>query len=358
MMALFRRVSRNLMLALTLAVLPFAAFAKETNSLSGQKGINTNDLYNLDSPELNTKISVYQRLGVKWARFDFDWSVIQPTGPKSFNLAGFDAAVQALSKAHIQVLGIIDYVPRWASGGQPTKFYPPRNPAEFANYAAKLAAHFAPLGVHSWEIWNEPNLAQFWEPVPDPIRYCALLKAAFLAIHKIDRNAIVLTGGLAQPGTGPFSIRAVDFLQRLYAAGAKGFFDAIADHPYISPQMPADPERNGWQNMFATSPSLLSVMAEHGDSKPIWITEFGAPTSGSGATVVSEVRQAEMISQAFKFARYYSWAGPLFIYDLKDFRVYGETTDPESYYGLLRYDGTAKPSFAAYQNAPSSTPSR
>lgn len=340
-----------LILASALAAIPFVGFSQTANSPSGQKGINTNELYDLDSLQLGARISAYKRLGVGWARFDFDWSIIQPTDSKTFNVAGFDRAVRALSKAHIQVLGIMDYAPPWASGGQPTKFYPPRDPAAFANYAARLAAHFAPMGVHSWEIWNEPNLAQFWRPAPDPIRYCALLKAAFRAIHKVDGHATVLIGGLAQPSPGPFTIEAVEFLQKLYAAGAKGFFDAVADHPYISPQLPADPGPNGWQRMFATSPSLRSVMAEHGDSKTIWITEFGAPTSGRDATVVSEPRQAEMISQALTLARSYSWAGPLFVYDLRDFRVYGKTTDPQSYYGLLRYDGSAKPSFAAYESA-------
>jgi hypothetical protein len=109
--------------------------------------------------------------------------------------------------------------------------------------------------------------------VPDPVRYCALLKAAFVAIHKTDQRATIMTGGLAQARTGAVSIRAVDFLQRIYAAGAKGYFNAIADHPYISPEMPADDSRNGWQTMFATSPSLRSVMSDHGDSKPIWITD-------------------------------------------------------------------------------------
>jgi hypothetical protein len=208
------------------------------------------------------------------------------------------------------------------------------------------------MGVHTWEIWNEPNVGKFWGPVPDPVRYCALLKAAFVAIHKTDQRATIMTGGLAQARTGAVSIRAVDFLQRIYAAGAKGYFNAIADHPYISPEMPADDSRNGWQTMFATSPSLRSVMSDHGDSKPIWITEFGAPTSGDDVTVISEARQAVMISQAFKFSRSYSWAGPLFVYNLRDFHRYGQSTDPGSYYGLLRYDGSAKPSFAAYQNAP------
>jgi hypothetical protein len=301
--------------------------------LGGQKAINTNDLYNLDANQLAKRVTSYQQLGVKWARFDFDWSVIQPDNATSFDYSGFDAAVQALTTAHIAILGIIDYTPSWANGGQPTKYYPPLHDSNFATFAANLAAHFGPMGVHYWEIWNEPNLASFWSPAADPVGYTALLKAAYRAIHDVDSDALVMSGGLADPTNNGTNIDARDFLRDIYQDGAKGFFDAFAYHPYCTPDMPGNPDHNPWQQMFATAPSLLSIMSDNGDTKTIWLTEFGAPTSGDDETVVSERRQARMIKQAFELAESYSWAGPLFIYNLMDFHDYGYTKNPLGYYG-------------------------
>ena len=46
-----------------------------------------------------------------------------------------------------------------------------------------------------------------------------------------------------------------------------------------------------WRQMFATRPSLRSVMISHGNkAKKIWATEYGAPTGGDRA--VSGARQA------------------------------------------------------------------
>ena len=227
--------------------------------------------------------------------------------------------VHKLNAASIAVLGLIDYAPGWANGKASSKYHAPTNPADFAQFAGHLAAHYAPMGVHAWEIWNEENLGAFWAPSADAIAYTTLLKAAYAAIHESDPHAVVLVGGIAQPGDGGGNVSALKWLQSLYDQGAGGYFDAVADHPYFSPDTstdqlwsslttifkatPRDAWRNAklaiirpfrvsnWQKMHETSPSLLSIMAAHGNSKKkIWVTEVGAPTSGADPyrAVISE----------------------------------------------------------------------
>lgn len=74
------------------------------------------------------------------------------------------------------------------------------------------------------------------------------------------------------------------FLQQTYAyAASKPMFDALAIHPYTNPVLPAAqlPQFGGW----ATVPTLRALMQTNGDgAKPIWITEFGAPTGAAVAT--------------------------------------------------------------------------
>ena len=335
--------------------------AVAANALAlNRKGIVDNGPVSLtqQSPlQLRATIRNFKQLGVGWVRLDFDWSTLEPSRGW-YDVAGYDAVVRALRDAGIQVLGLVSYTPTWARGGKPSKFCPPERASDYARFAAQLAARYAPMGVHAWEIWNEENTAQFWRPGPSPLRYVDLLRHAYSAIHAADPDAMVLIGGLAQARNTPTSIAALDFLRLLYRDGAQPFFDALADHPYSSPRLPADESSsNNWQRMAATSPSLRSVMSAKGDSsKQIWITEYGAPTNGSypdhQAVVISEERQAQMVAQAYTMIGYYRWAGPLFWYEYQDLCPKLATRSYECFYGLVRFDGSPKPAYSDYQSAP------
>jgi polysaccharide biosynthesis protein PslG len=106
--------------------------------------------------------------------------------------------------------------------------------------------------------------------------------------------------------------------------------------------------------MFSTARSFRSIMSLYGDDrKQIWMTEYGAPTGGinSWGTTVSEQRQAEMIAQSLTLAASYSWSGPVFWYNTKDFCAAG-SADSECYYGMMRSNGSPKPAFNAFKAAP------
>jgi hypothetical protein len=208
------------------------------------------------------------------------------------------------------------------------------------------------MGVHAWEIWNEPNVGAFWNPAPDPAAYVRLLSAANAAIHAADSSAVVVTGGLSQPGNTSTTMRSLDFLIAMYNYGARGNFDAVGNHPYDDPQLPS--EGYNWQQMYATTPSFLSVMTDNGDGgKQIWVTEIGAPSNGAASSgPVDETRQAEIVTDAYRLAQSSSWLGPVFWYNYKDFCAYDPTASTECFYGLVRVDGSNKPSAAAYQAAP------
>lgn len=315
------------------------------------KGICPNELY--FGTAITEAVTRMRALGVRWVRLDFDWSVMQPLGPNDTAFAGHETVVRALVAAGMKVLGIIDYTPSWANGGKPSKYYPPLSATDYANFASRLVSYFAPLGVHTWEIWNEQNLGNFWGPAPNPSAYVTLLQAAYTAIHKLDPTAVVVTGGLAQVANTSTTMHVLDFMTNMYRYGAAGYFDAVGNHPYDSPRLPS--ESYNWQLMFATSPSIRSIMSTNGDAaKRIWITEFGAPTSGTSpwGTVVTESRQAQILAEAYALVPTYTWAGPLFWYNFRDFCPYDPNSNAECFYGLIRYDGTNKPSVESYQIAP------
>jgi hypothetical protein len=136
------------------------------------------------------------------------------------------------------------------------------------------------------------------------------------------------------------------FLERMYAAGAAGSFDALGWHPYNFTGIFFHPA-SAWSQVAETSPSARSMMVAHGDgAKQIWGTEFGAPT-GTASSAVSEASQATLVRDGYAKWKTWSFAGPLFWYSARDQGT--NTVDREQNFGLVKYDYAPKPSFSAYQ---------
>lgn len=318
-------------------------------------------LTNLSPTDLAARLEGVKQLGATWVRFDMDWAIVQPNNPTSYNWTAYDRVTSAIRAAGLHALGIIDYSPTWAQGSNHigTQVVPADMQA-YGVFAGAVAARYGPQGFHDWEIWNEPNWTTFWQPQPDPGAYATMLKAAYSAIHQRDPRATVIIAGLSASTSQKSSIDAVTYLQDLYAAGAGGWFDAAAMHPYTYPYYASDAlHATAWQEMIG----MHQVMQAHGDgNKQIWITEYGAPTHGPGTMSasaggnppptddhVSEALQAQLLTNAVQQYETLPWAGPFLWYDYED-SSFGSRTDQASF-GLLRADGTKKPAYAAYQQA-------
>jgi hypothetical protein len=327
-----------------------------TNSFGADVfGVSTGGaIQNEDATTLGRDLDLMAGTHTHWVRVDINWAQIQNGGPSSYDWGAIDRVVQGATARGLKILGTIDYTPGWARpSGTSASFGP--DPTQYATFAATAAQHYAALGVHAYEIWNEPNLNASWTPKPDTAAYTRMLKAAYPAIKGPDPTATVLTGGTAPAGSDGTQIAPVDFLNGIYANGGAGSFDAVAHHPYCWPANPGDAQGwSAWYQMYGTSPSLRSTMIANGDSaKKIWATEFGAPTNGpASSNPVSEATQASMLTKAYQLYRSYDWAGPLFFYQGRDA---GTTTDTrENFFGLTRYDLSTKPAYTAYQQATAS----
>jgi hypothetical protein len=242
---------------------------------------------------------------------------------------------------------VIVFTPSWARPAGTTGHHPP-DPAQYAAFAKVAVQHYSALGVHAYEVWNEPNITNFWE-TPDAAAYTRVLRAAYPAIKSADPTATVITGGTAPAATNGTNIAPVDFLERIYANGGKGYFDAVGHHPYCWPALPGDAKDwSAWYQMYGTATSLRSVMVDNGDgAKQIWGTEFGAPTSGPSGSYISEDAQATTLQRAWSLWSSYSWAGPLMWYAGRDLGT--STTTRENFFGLLRYDYSPKPAYSALE---------
>src|SRR2546429_354442 len=58
----------------------------------------------------------------------------------------------------------------------------------------------APHPIKVWEVWNEENIAPFWNP-PNPGQYGALLAGVRAKLRAVDPGARILMGGLAYPSS-------------------------------------------------------------------------------------------------------------------------------------------------------------
>lgn len=290
-------------------------------------------------------------VGITSVRFDANWASVEPVSPDAPNWARLDQAVSAVRSAGMSADLIIDGCPPWAAvpGAGDNGFGQPASPAQFAQFAAQVAARYAPRGVRDFEIWNEPNIKAFWQPAPNPVAYTADLKAAYSAIKALDHSAFIIAAGLAPHSMTQVGVSPIAFLESMYAHGAKGKFDALGYHPYSFPLLPDTPAASsGWSEMNYSSPSLRSVMMAAGDrTKPIWLTEFGAPTKGPVG--IGNANQALYLSQGIHDAKAASWIGAVYIYTWRDTGT--DKRHSRDWFGLLTARGAKKPSYYAVVKA-------
>ncbi len=267
-----------------------------------------------NSPEQNSReYEAVAQTGATWLRVMIDWNTIE--GKKGqFNWGWLDHIVDEAQRHDLQVLGIIGFTPPWARLAGFSSLFPsapPANPADFAKFCAQVVQRYGNQIAH-WEIWNEPNLPIFFGFAAKRVeRYAEMLKVAYPAIKAIQPESTVLVAGLS-PLNGVDS--PPGFLQQLYDAGIKGFFDAAAAHPYVFPDGLAVDPVNGWSDVDR----MHQVMVAHGDSnKKIWLTELGAPTCDCNSGV-SQQEQAKQITDLLTAAARTSYTGPAFIYSIRD----------------------------------------
>jgi hypothetical protein len=117
--------------------------------------------------------------------------------------------------------------------------------------------------IRQWQIWNEPDLIDYWSFTPWIGTYVSLLKQTSAAIRAIDRRARVVLAGMPN-----YAWRYLNAIYRV--RGARQAFDEVAVHPYT-----ADP-----QGVITILDRVRAVMNRHGDRrKPLIATELGWPSS-------------------------------------------------------------------------------
>lgn len=330
-------------------------------------GVNMHPLQDVYLPETTPEqVQLASNIGADIISFDIHWAWLDPnhTAFNGWDQTQINRINHFLSQVHdknVQIAAVVTETPCWASS-DPNKDcdngsydwrHPPANPDDFADFLEVLVNIYRD-DIDYWIIWGEPNAPYRWIN-PDPGGYTVLLQAAYQAIKATDSTAKVISGSLA-PVDGSGEIPSVfEFLESMYLHGAKGYFDILAFNPYTDGNSPY------WYNpafpavSFSHSvPLLRSIMLEHGDQSPIWLTEVGWSTVSENCVNCwvdtlpnTEEEQAEYFRDAITIASDWSYVEAFIVYELIDMLdPYSGEENLEFYYGLFRRDFSAKPSVA------------
>ena len=309
---------------------------------AAEPGLSPDLTWGTSSADQDRTAVALRDIGSRWVRLNVEWRSTETSQGHydSALLAYYDDAVDVARAAGQKVLMLVSQSPSWASGST-NKEAPPKDPATYASFVHFLASRWAGK-VDAWEVWNEPNISRFWPTGPSPAAYTALLKAAYPAIKSGDPSAKVVFGG---PSTNDYN-----FIEGAYAAGAKGYFDVMATHPYTC----GSPESVSYSNGRISKSSYLGyreireTMLGQGDDKPIWLTEFGWSTTTESCGV-SDATQAGYLTKAFQLAAEDPYVQVALYYNLRNNYWNHDADTVEARYGLMRTDFSRKPSYDAFK---------
>lgn len=303
---------------------------------------------NVHAPEGNQLHPLFdsvRQAGIGWIRIDFVWALVEPE-PGIARWRVYDDIVAAARSRNLQVLALIAYTPAWATDG-PEISGVPRNASDWSDFCYRAAERYR-NDIRYWEVWNEPNLRNFW--AGSRLQYIeGILQPAAAALRAANPEAQI--GG---PALAHFVSQGRDWHSWLpeILRGAGGELDFLTHHAYdldgpagvthrLAGQTPhgGDPARWGVE-----PPSLREVLDSVAWDRPVWLTETGWVTSR-----LDETRQARhyqgFLDEWLAGDPERSWLEKVFFYELVDDR---HPHIPK--YGILRFSGRPKPAYQVYRD--------
>jgi polysaccharide biosynthesis protein PslG len=340
--------------ACAIALCAAAALAGAPSVANGQAGASATPLGGVNitasilkggaTAPIERDIALAHELHATVVRTEVPWSALEPTGPGQINptaLSSLDRLMSDAAAHGIRVIAFVDSTPCWASSAPApllrkcmpgasgkANAWPPTNPSYYASVVSYLARRYGPQ-LAAIEVWNEPDQANedYFAGPEKARRYAAILRAAYPAIKQADPSVPVLAGSLV-------GYNGV-FLRALYAAGIKGYYDGIAVHFYSL--------------TLASLRSFRAVQVANGDTKPLWLDEFGWSScwpryriQEEQACVTPQI-QARNVTDMFRLLSGARYVAADVLYKL-------QSSGAESF-GVVDAGGARKPAFAALGSA-------
>jgi hypothetical protein len=289
-------------------------------------GINTFLEQDVTLEARRRSLEMIREAGYGWIRQQFPWSSIEPVSKGGFvdrvmfvdTWAVYDSIVDLARANDLQVIARLDTSPPWARVGNDWPFTPPDNPDDFGDFVEMVARRYKGRIKH-YQIWNEPNLYIEWGRRPvDPAAYVRLLAVGYERIKKVDPDAVVLAASLSPTvEESEQALNELQYLQRMYDAGAGEYFDVMSVQAYGLRNGPDDRRLDPGDVNFSRPMLVRELMVKNADSeKPVWASEVGWNSQPDSVTAeptfgrVSDELQARYTVRALERARTeWPWMG-------------------------------------------------
>jgi hypothetical protein len=301
-------------------------------------------------------VRMAREAGIVWAKQQFSWEEIEKR-KNNFDWDKSDQIVATFEKYGLQIIARLDRPPAWTHKDKSIAQAPPDDFNDYGDFVDAFVRRYKGR-VHYIQIWNEPNIFPEWGNRPvDPAGYAALLEVAYTRAKAADPNIRVLSAPLAitlgeswTPGSSQWRhMNDLDYLDALYKAGAKDFFDILSANAFglrASPDDPPDPQQLNFQRVALAR----QVMEKYGDkNKAVWINEYGwnaSPPDFSPDKLiwgrVTEQQQADYTVRGITEGRAkWPWIG---VYNIWYFRQVGDLTPDKSdyYFRMVDVDFTPR----------------
>ncbi len=301
-------------------------------------GLADPSVIGMSQKDLARRFDLIDSTGAAGVRTDLSWRYVQRNEGAPYDWSKFDPIVSMANQHSKPLDAILDYAPPWAAepGCDTARARcAPADATKFGDFAVAAVTRYAPQGVHTYELWNEPNVGVRWSPQPNAAAYASFVREVCPRIKQADPQATVILGGLAL-GNDPGDMPMLQFVEAFYKADPGSCWNALSVHLY-----------NPNDNTYELLSTVHNIMKQYGDNRHIWATEVGIETSGiCGAQGnPSEALQAAELPKIVDRWRSYPWDGPLFWFDTQDVPAYG------NHFGLTcNPAGNAKPSLAVFQS--------
>jgi hypothetical protein len=273
-------------------------------------GVHTRLTDEVEEWKIKKTLEMVREMGSPWVVDYFPWGYIE-NGEGEYDWAHADLVVEHARRQGLTVIARLGFVPAWARPKDSvTSYLDEARYPHFANFVSAFADHFEGR-VNYIVIWNEPNLNFEWGYRPvDPEGYTRLLRAVYPAAKKVSPSVQILAGALAPTLALPGATDAMsdlEYLQKMYDAGVKEYFDALAIHAYgwkAAADEPPSPARVN----FRRTELLREIMVKNGDAaKHALITEGGWNDHPRWTKAVRPAERIENTLRAYEIAKQWDW---------------------------------------------------
>lgn len=229
-----------------------------------------------------------------WRLWDagMTWPELEPSRGQ-WQFARLDRFVALAVQHGTSLLLPLGMSPEWARAPYQGNNAPPQNLDAWRTFVTTVVSRYKGR-IQAYEIWNEPNLKDFWTGTTDQM--LTLTKEASQIIHAVDPKAIVVSPS----ATADFGI---PWFEEFLKKGGGQYVDVIGYHFYVA-KLP--------EELVPLIQRVREVISANGlAGKPLWNTESGwiaAARPDSEEVAGGVLARAYILAWATGVQRFYWYA--------------------------------------------------